>query len=123
MGLCYDITYKIKGVKMQVQKIDNTSFKGFEFKNAHAKNVFENKLNRTYRNTADSIREYMNKTLDEPVRVIINATNSKMNDSGEHVIFATFSNNNNFVADSSYSSNSLKRFIRRCAAEAGYKPF
>ena len=107
---------------MQVHKVQNkTSFKGFEFKNPHAQKVFEDKLNHTYKLTAEEIKEYMAKTAKEPNKVFINATKSRMNYTGEYLLFATFSNSNGFIADSSLSSNSLKNFIRRCAAEAGYK--
>jgi hypothetical protein len=107
---------------MQIQKIDNTDFRGFEFKNAHAKKVFEDKLNQTYKKSAENIKEYMAANANEPNKVYINATNTRIKQSDEYLLFATFSNNEHFIADASYTSSSLKRFIRRCAAEAGYAP-
>ena len=41
---------------MQVRQTDNTNFRGFEFRNAYAKQVFYSTLNRTFKPTAKGIK-------------------------------------------------------------------
>ncbi len=108
---------------MYVQQVDNTSFEGFKFKSPHARKVFREKLSQTDSVSAQYIKEYMQQAAKEPVNVVIDATETPMYDSFRHVIFATIPNNDRFVVDPSYNPNSLKKFIDRCAAQAGFAPF
>ncbi len=107
---------------MQIQKIDNTHFQGYKFKNMYAKRVFDGKLRRQSKSMKNNIQDYIRKYTDERVLITINSTKIK-NKNGESVLFATFSYNDNIVVEKSGlpKSKRLKDFITRCAKEAGYK--
>lgn len=107
----------MKGNKMFVQKVQNTNFTGFEFKNEFARKVFYDKLGKVSPQNAKNIKEYIAKTESEDNKVIINAT-----ESGEYQLFATFSNTYETVSERIFHSNSLKDFIKRSASKAAFKP-
>ena len=113
---------------MQIQKIQNNNynpnFKGFEFKNTYAQKVFENKLNRYSKDFIKNIKNYMDMTANEPAKIIIDATHSRTN-TGEHILFATFSNNDKFIVEKTSTPRieRLKEFISRCTVQAGYKSY
>lgn len=111
---------------MQIQRISdynsNNSFTGFRFKDAYAKRVFDLKLKRCPKENIDLIKNTINKSKNEPANVIINATKARTV-VGEHILFATFSNNENLVVEKSRMKRAtrLEEFIKKCAVQAGYK--
>ena len=109
---------------MQIQRVDNTKFKGFEYRNMYAAGIFEQKLDSQAEPLRTAIKTYLKKTENEPVTVFLDATKSKSH-TKEHVLLATFSNNNNLVVEKARTpkENRFKEFINRCAAEAGFEPF
>ena len=106
---------------MPIQKIDSTNFSGFEFKNAHAKCAFEEKLGKISETTACKIKKYLDQTKTEENKIIINSTYSRMFETNEYALFATFSNSDKIINERYNHTNSLKDFIKKCAKVAGYK--
>jgi len=108
---------------MQVQKINNTNFQGFKFKDMYAEKIFEDKLNDQPEKLRKVISDYIQNSEKEPVTVMINATKFKSHIK-EHLLLATFSNNKEFIVEKSRTpkADRFKEFMDRCASMAGYKP-
>lgn len=106
---------------MKVQRADNTNFQGYKFKSPYARRVFKLKLDRYPQETREYIQNYMQSFNDAPVDITINATKARTI-VGEHILFATFSNNEKLVVEKSRTARAsrLKEFISRCADQAGY---
>lgn len=101
-------------------KIDNISFKAIEFKNQHARNVFNKKLKSCSAEGVKDVLDFIEKQITIKNKAIIDVTNETHNYSDE-VMFATFPHDRNAIAVNKRGAASVMDFLNRCAAITGYE--